>query len=80
MTEIRDGREAEVAALMDEEEGGRGKTGGRAAEEPEETKNCEVDDVNTLPVCCLCCCFVKTLPRFDLEMCDDLFLVQFSTV
>lgn len=79
MTEIRDGRKAAVTALMDEEEG-RENTEGRAAEEPEETENCEVDDVKTLPVCCFCCCFVKTLPHFDLEMCDDSFSVRFSTV
>lgn len=49
MTEIRDGREAAIAALMDEEEG-RENQERRAAEEPEETENCEVDDVKTLPV------------------------------
>lgn len=42
-------RKTAVAALMDVKEEGERKEG-RIAEEPEETENCEVGDVQTLPV------------------------------
>lgn len=42
-------RKTAVAALMDVKEGRQLKDG-RTAEEPKETENCEVCDVQTLPV------------------------------
>lgn len=48
MTKSAHDRKTEVTALMDVKEGREPK--GRTAEEPEETENCEVCDVQTLPV------------------------------
>lgn len=49
LMEIRDDRQAAVAAPVDDDEG-RENQERRAAEEPEEAENCEVDDVKILPV------------------------------
>lgn len=52
-----------------DDEGGRENEEWRAAEEPEETENCEVDDVKTLLlVSLLQFIYIKTLPLFDLRM------------
>lgn len=61
MTEITDGRQATVAAVMDDEEG-RENGERQAAEEPDETEICEVDDLKTLPVLffVFCFCYILT--------------------
>lgn len=79
MAESQHGRQTAVAALMDDKEKRKRKER-RTAEEPEETENCEVGDVKTLPVWVFSPLLSIDLLQFDAQMCNNLFSAPCSTV
>lgn len=79
MAKSQHGRKTAVAAVVDDKEERKRKER-RTAEEPEETENCEVGDVNTLPVWVFSPLLSKDLLQFDSQMCNNLFSAPCSTV